>query len=118
MGSWGYKPLENDVALDLQSNFNDSQNVSILETSLDKVLSLKESQYVEAPDAEEAIAAAYIIKKFSLEKLDRKERNRLNEKINKCAGKILAKSELKDLWFDSPDYGMWSESIKSLIVND
>jgi hypothetical protein len=115
MGAWGHKPLENDTALDLKGEFEESNNdIKVLERALDVVADLKDDQSVEASDAEAAIAAAQMIKDLRGNKTEPEDRNRLTVKVDKALTKILANSEIKELWIDSPEYDKWVSSTKSL----
>lgn len=57
MGAWGVGSFENDNAVDWTYGLEGKSDLSFIETTLDKVLNWGAS-YLEAPDAEEAIAAA------------------------------------------------------------
>lgn len=113
MGTWGYKPLENDSAQDLLGNFNDSNDVSILENALDAVCELKEGDFLDGMTAEEAIAAADVIKNST--EVNSDDKNRLHGKLDKAINRILEKSELKDLWQDSEEYDNWTHSVRQLL---
>ena len=60
-GSWGTKPFENDGALDLKDEWEESGNLSVLEYALDTIMANKEDSVIDAIDAEAAIASANII---------------------------------------------------------
>ena len=110
MGTWGYKPTENDIAQDLLGDFTDSKNISVLETSLDTVCNLKASDFLDAPTAEQAVAAAHIIN--TSEGISSEDKVRLAEKINVALKRVVENSELKDLWTESPGYKDWIESVE------
>jgi hypothetical protein len=111
MGTWGYKPFENDTALDFIAEFEDRGKVAV-EEALDAVLD--NDAYVEAPDADSAIAAAAFVAAASghsdwLENqsarnifnnaVDIKNLVGLKPKASAALTRILApESELHDLW--------------------
>lgn len=115
MGTWGHKPLENDSAADLSGNFNDSKDISIFERAFDAVNALDADRYIEAPAAEEVVAAAQVLKDLNINDIKEDDRSRLMEKSNKALRRILEKSELKDLWLESDEYKDWVASVETLI---
>lgn len=56
MGAWGVGPFENDTACDWAYALEHSHDLSLIEASLERVLA--EDDYLQAPVAEEGIAAA------------------------------------------------------------
>jgi len=56
VGAWGAGVFENDVACDFASAVADGGGVHVLDEAIDRVLS-SEGNYLEAPDAEEGLAA-------------------------------------------------------------
>ncbi|RYD66813.1 MAG: DUF4259 domain-containing protein, partial [Verrucomicrobiaceae bacterium] len=61
MGSWGVLPFENDDALDWVWELEDAENFAVLELALEDVASAEAEDYIEAPQAEEALAAAEVV---------------------------------------------------------
>ena len=57
MGTWAPDPFGNDAACDWKYTVEESTGLEIIEETLDRVLSAG-SDYLEAPDADEGIAAA------------------------------------------------------------
>jgi hypothetical protein len=114
MGTWSYAPLDNDDATDFAANFYDSKDIFILEGAFDSVCGAK-NEFLEAPSAQEAVAAAQLLKDLDDSQINPVDRNRLNQKSNAALRKILEKSELKDLRSGSPDYDRWSEAVESLL---
>lgn len=113
MGSWGHKPMENDTAADLLGEFNDSKDISVLEKSLDAVCELQDLDFLDGPTAEQAVAAASIIKDSSEVKPE--DKARLRRKIEKALKRVMEKSELRNLWSESPDdYQKWIKSVEEL----
>ena len=59
MGAWGLGSFENDGACDFLADATESGDLTLLREALDNVLT--STEYVEAPDACNAIVAAEII---------------------------------------------------------
>src|SRR4029077_20471076 len=57
MGAWGPGTLENDTAVDWMYGLGEVPDLSLIEGTLDRALAVGDD-YLEAADAEEAIAAA------------------------------------------------------------
>jgi hypothetical protein len=57
MGTWGPGTLENDTAVDWMYGLGEVPDLSLIEGTLDRALAVGDD-YLEAADAEEAIAAA------------------------------------------------------------
>ena len=60
MGSWGIGFFDNDTACDWAYELADSVDLSIIEQAFDRVLQASDD-YMEAPEAEEALAAAEVV---------------------------------------------------------
>ena len=59
MGAWGFGSFDNDDAADFLADATESGDLSLVRGALDNVLT--STEYVEAPDASQAIAAAEIV---------------------------------------------------------
>jgi hypothetical protein len=57
MGSWANDPFGNDTACDWKYGLDDVDDLSLIEETIQRVLEIGQ-EYLEAPTAEEAIAAA------------------------------------------------------------
>ncbi len=57
MGTWGAGTLDNDTAVDWMYGLGEVGDLSLIEGTLDRALAVG-GEYLEAPDAEEALAAA------------------------------------------------------------
>src|SRR5260370_9169105 len=116
MGTWIYNVLDNDEALDLLGEFNESMDISILEMVLDAVSRQKSTDSIEAPLAQRAIAAAKIISDLNEEQISTAKKDALLRKSDKALRRILETSELKGLWADSPEYDAWTKAVESLLI--
>ncbi len=60
MGTWGAGPLENDTAIDWTYGLGEVADLSLIEGTLNRALAVGDD-YLPAPEAEEALAAAEAI---------------------------------------------------------
>lgn len=114
MGSWGTQPLENDGALDLQSEFTDTQDITVLDSALETVLAISSNDYLDAIDAEMGVAAVYLILQNILS-LNLDNQRTLLQKTAAVLGRVIENSELQELWAETESYGDWLDSITSLM---
>lgn len=130
MGSWGVLPFENDDALDWVWELEDAENFAVLELALEDVALAEAEDYVEAPAAEEALAAAEVVAALlgkPLEDLPEPveaflEQNRgkkpnadLIDLAVKAVKRVKKSSELKELWEASDDAEKWDEAVDDLL---
>lgn len=130
MGSWGVLPFENDDALDWVWELEDAEDFTVLEDALDQVASAEPDEYVEAPEAEEALAAAEVVAALlgkPLEELPEPvdaflDRNKgkkpdadLVSLAVKAVKRVQSSSELKELWEASDDAEKWDEVVEELL---
>ena len=57
MGTWAADPFGNDTACDWKYGIEETDDLSVIQRSITRVLEIGD-EYLEAPEAEEAIAAA------------------------------------------------------------
>jgi Domain of unknown function (DUF4259) len=131
MGAWGHGSFENDDASGWVSEF-DADGVGAVVSALEHVSQLGEDEYLEAPEASVAIAAAEMVASardgdlsgLSFED-DRKAFSKhqhaltgshLVELARRAIERILRQSELKDLWRDGvePDRQSWFKGMDKL----
>jgi Domain of unknown function (DUF4259) len=130
MGTWGVGSFENDNAVDWTYDLEGKSDLSFIEATLDKVLNLGAS-YLEAPDAEECIAAADAVARLSgqfgvrdayttsidnwVSQVSVKPSSQLREKARRALDRILQQpSELLELWEESADTKAWKDSVMAL----
>jgi hypothetical protein len=129
MGTWGVGPFDNDNALDWADGLKDKSDLSYIEAALDKVLSSGGS-YLEAPDAQEAIAAAEAVARLQgnaareaysqtvdawVSQISVKPSSQLTEKAQRTLQRIQHEpSELLELWQESADAKAWKDSVAAL----
>jgi len=130
MGAWGTGIFDNDTACDWAYTLEESDDLSVVEQTLEKVISAG-FEYLEAPEAEEALAAAEVIARLQGNYGDR---NAYTEIIDKwvlgralrvspelvrktllAIERVLTEpSELVELWKESEDFDAWKASISNL----
>ena len=129
MGTWSHEPFGNDTAGDWAYGLLESQDLSYIEAALDKVL--QQSEYLEAPDAEEAIAAIEVVAKLRgkgtqtdayTEEVDdwvasmkQKPGAALLQKTQRTLKRVVSgESELLELWSEGAELGRWKSSVAAL----
>jgi hypothetical protein len=132
MGTWGVGSFENDGAVDWTYGLEGKSDLSYIETTLDKVLGLGAS-YVEAPDAQEVIAAAEAVARLRgqfgarsaytksiddwVSQVSVKPSSQLVEKARRALERIQQEpSELLELWEESADAKAWKDSVTALTL--
>jgi hypothetical protein len=130
MGAWGKGTFENDTACDFAANVAEENGLVVLEQALDRVLA-SETNYLEAPDAEEGLAAADIVARLNgspgaqtaytakidawVERSKTTPSEALIEKARRSITRILTEpSELLELWRDSRDFEVWKSSVEEV----
>jgi hypothetical protein len=130
MGAWSVDSLGNDDACDWAYGLDGCADLSLVEEALDKVLD-EGVDYLEAPDACEALAAIEVIARLQgnwgersscsepidawVEKTKLVPGKALAAKARMVIERILAdESELKELWQDSDEFDAWQASVKDL----
>lgn len=130
MGVWSHEPFGNDTANDWAYGLEETTDLSYVEATLDKVLSQGE-EYLEAPDAEEAVGAIEVLAKLLgrgsqpdsytkkvdawVSKVALRPSQSLLEKAQRVIACILSDdSELLDLWGDSESSEEWRASMEKL----
>ena len=130
MGTWSHEPFGNDTANDWAYGLEETKDMSFIESALDRVIE-QSGDYLEAPEAEEAIAAIEVIAKLLgrgsqsdayTEKVDEwvasiteKPNVELLQKAQRVIARILAEdSELLDLWQEGDEPQLWTASMDHL----
>jgi hypothetical protein len=129
MGSWADDPFGNDTACDWKYGLDEVEDLSLIEETIQRVLEAGD-EYLEAPEAEEAIAAAdtlarlmgrFYIRNSYTESVDEwVEKHKLKPSPELVAAAINAidrilrpPSELLDLWTDADGDG-WKQQMIAL----
>ena len=130
MGTWGVNAFENDTALDWVWELEESEDLSVVVAALEGPLADDADEYLEAPVCEMALAAAEIVaalkghppEKLPLEADDWVKRNRgrlkvdqeLIETAHDAIARVVADSELRELWDESEELAAWEKALESL----
>lgn len=129
MGTWAVGSFDNDDAADWAFGLEEARDLSLVETTVDKAIAA--ADYLEAPDAAEALAAIEVIARLQG---NWGERSPYSEPVdnwveaNKLvpSGELLAKalqvldlivgenSELNELWQESDEYADWVAAVAEL----
>jgi hypothetical protein len=130
MGTWGAGALDNDTAVDWMYGLGEVPDMSLIEGTLDRALAVGDD-YLEAADAQEAIAAAEAVARLLGNFGVRNDYSRtmddwasyMTEKpsleLLTKAWRIVARvqqppSELLELWAESDKAEAWSRSLADL----
>jgi hypothetical protein len=131
MGAWSCESFGNDDACDWAAQLEEYEDLSLVEATLDAVLEAGDENYLEAPEASEAIAAAEVVARLqgnactqdaSPEEVDAwVDRIRLMPspelaaKARRALDRVLAgPSELMELWDESEEAGQWRAAVREL----
>ena len=131
MGAWGPGIFENDTACDWAYGLEGLKDLSLVESALDAVLEAAGGECLEAPQAEEALAAAEVIARlqgnWGVKDPYTEAMDRWVQKVKLAPGPELARkalasiqrilsapSELLELWEESEDFEAWKKSVEDL----
>jgi hypothetical protein len=129
MGAWGFGSFDNDDAADFLADVTESGDLSLIREVLDNVLT--STEYVEAPDASQAIAAAEILafaigrptpaaqQEQALEQWISRLRPSVEPALVTQARDALVRilapnSELLELWEDADEFSDWRATVDEL----
>jgi septation ring formation regulator EzrA len=130
MGAWDTDPFGNDTACDWAYSLEESEDFDLIEEALSKIEEAGD-EYIEAPDAEEAIAAAdtlarlkgkFYVKNSHTEAVDEwvaEQQLTVPQDMIDLAlhaiERIQSKpSELRELWEESDDFKAWKKHLDDL----
>jgi len=130
MGAWGHGVFDNDTACDWAYDLKERDDLSYVEETLDKVLAVG-NDYLESPDAEEALAAAEVIARLQgnwgardsytesmdtwVESVGLRPSRELARKAQSAIDRVLtAPSELLELWGEGKDLELWKQTLADL----
>ena len=129
MGAWGFGSFENDDAGDFLTDLAESGDLSLIREILDNVVT--STEYVEAPDASQAIVAAEAIaaalgrptlagqNEEELQSWVTRIRPKIDpdlvSKAKDALTRILApNSELLELWEEADEFSDWQATVTDL----
>ncbi len=129
MGSWGFGTFDNDTASDWATRLSGQTDTALIETAFDRVLAVW--VYLEAPDAEEALAAADALACLLdgaapgrpeqvadwLRSVSTPPSRALADKAARALDRIgRRRSELRSLWASTDDFAAWKQQLSALAV--
>ena len=132
MGAWDFDPFGNDTACDWKYTLEETEDLSLIESTIQKIHD-GGTEYLDASDAEEAIAAAdtlarlkghFYVQNAYTESLDEWVSNhkivppqQLIDSALKALERIQSDpSELLELWQESEDFDAWNQHIEDLKI--
>jgi hypothetical protein len=130
MGAWGVGTFENDTACDFAADVIESSSLNKISAALERVLSSRTGD-LQAPDAEEALAAADIIARLrgnfgpqsaytnDVDRWAKSVKLSVSESLLDQARRSLLRiltppSELLELWTESDQLKAWQSSVEEL----
>lgn len=128
MGASGTGTFDDDDAMDWLDSF-ESDGPAAIESALTTVTELGREEYLEAPEASHALAAAELVAAARGGEVDRlpdafrprfaKHVDSINDAefaalARKAVARVLRSSELKELWDDSGDED-WEDGVRDLL---
>jgi len=128
MGAWGPGNFENDAALDWLYDFGEN-DFRLIDRTLAGVAAMIEADELDADEASEVLAAAECVAAaagFPPHDLPEELAEWLAENspiqvkpeyvamARKAAARVLAKSELRELWLKSDEFGEWETAVTNL----
>jgi ankyrin repeat protein len=129
MGAWNTKPFGNDTACDWLYQLVSATDFTVLESAINRVL---RSETPEDSDAcEKAIAAAAVVaasRRNPIRGLPSEAKQWLKEHglvasnslvgtAVRAVGLIKERSELRELWWESPSFEKWQKQMESLLLD-
>ena len=125
MGAWGHRSFENDDALDFIWSVEEN-GVGAIEVALNAAL-ISRDEYLEAPEACAAIAAAELVAAKRSGITDRLQDNdiklldsfeappKLISDAKAAVGRVLQDSELRELWSETDEFNTWHDDVLVLL---
>ena len=126
MGAWGTGSFENDDALDFLAGLDEEEDADAVIETLEAAV---EADYLEAPDASAAVAAAEVVAAMLGKAAPRLPKEVAAWALSQGApdaellaaakgalGVVLENSELKDLWEDGDEAARWADGVKALLA--
>lgn len=130
MGAWSHESFGNDDACDWAAQLEEHKDFGLVESTLDALLSVGD-EYLEAPEASEAIAAAEVVARSQgnfgaqndasenidvwVARVKLRPSAALIDKARRALDRILTEpSELLELWEESEESEAWQDAVSEL----
>lgn len=130
MGAWSHESFGNDDACDWVYRLEECDDLSLIESTLDAVLAVGDD-YLESPEAAEAIAAAEAVARLQghfgtcdsysetldawVRKVQLQPSPALARKAQRALDRIVGEaSEMRELWDESDEGEAWTAAVTEL----
>ena len=128
MGAWGHGNFENDAAQDWLYDFGEN-DFRLIDRTLAGIAGMIEADELDADEASEALAAAECVAaaagfppddppeelaEWLAENSPMQVKPEFIEMARKAVARVLAKSELRELWLESGDFDAWKTAVTHL----
>ncbi len=128
MGAWGPGNFENDAALDWLYDFGEN-DFRLIDRTLAGVAAMQAVDELDADEASEVLAAAECVAaaagfppddppeelaEWLAENSPMPVKPEYVAMARKAVARVLAKSELRELWLESDEYGEWETAVANL----
>ncbi len=128
MGAWGPGNFENDAALDWLYDFGEN-DFRLIDRTLAGVAAMIEADELDADEASEVLAAAECVAaaagfppddppqelaEWLAENSPIQVKPEYIEMARKSVARVLAQSELRELWLESDEFGEWETAVRNL----
>ncbi|MBK7893882.1 MAG: DUF4259 domain-containing protein [Anaerolineaceae bacterium] len=128
MGSWGPGNFDNDAAQDWLYDFGEN-DFRLIDRTLAGVAGMVEADELDAWEAQEVLAAAECVAaaagfppadppqelaEWLAENSPMQVKPEYIEMARKAVARVLAKSELREVWLESEEFGGWETAVHNL----
>ncbi|WP_420640672.1 DUF4259 domain-containing protein [Candidatus Leptofilum sp.] len=128
MGIWGTGNFENDAAADWLYDFGEN-DFRLIDRTLAGVAGMIEADELDAFEAQEVLAAAECVAaaigfptdnppeelaEWLAENSPMQVKPEYVEMARKAVARVLSKSELRELWLESDEFGVWETAVLNL----
>lgn len=126
MGAWAHGSFDNDDAMDWVSELEAAEDFAPIRDALDAAL--EDEDYVEATEASMGLAAAEVVAALLGRPVaalpeeitgwiagKKPPQASLVKKARRVVQRVLANSELKDLWEESAEADPWRKGVENLL---
>lgn len=128
MGSWGPGNFDNDAAQDWLYDFGEN-DFRLIDRTLAGVAGMVEADELDAWEAQEVLAAAECVAaaagfpparppqelaEWLAENSPMQVKPEYIEMARKAVARVLAKSELREVWLESEEFGVWETAVHNL----
>ena len=128
MGTWGFGNFENDAAADWLYDFGEN-DFRLIDRTLAGVAAMLEVDELDAEEAQEVLVAAECVAaaaglppddppqelaEWLAENSPMRVKPEYIEMARQAVARVFTKSELRDLWLESDEFGAWETAVANL----